>query len=82
MGDMMDGGMMGGMGLWMFFWVLVGIAVLVLAIVGTFRLVRRADSPRHGPSSREETPEELLRRRYAAGEIQEDEYQQRRSGLS
>ncbi len=73
---------MGGMGLWMLFWALVGLAVLVLAVVGVIWLVRRTDTPRPAPVTGRETPEELLRRRYAAGEIDEDEYERRRSGLS
>ncbi|CAN5830869.1 hypothetical protein BH24ACT8_BH24ACT8_04940 [soil metagenome] len=81
MGDIMGGGM-GGMGLWMLFWALVGLTVLVLAVVGITWLLRRTDSPRPGHPVHGETPEELLRRRYAAGEIDEDEYQRRRSGLS
>jgi putative membrane protein len=54
----------------------------VLAVVGIIWLVRRTDTPRPGPVTGRETPEELLRRRYAAGEIDEDEYERRRSGLS
>jgi putative membrane protein len=82
MGDMMGGGMMGGMVLWVFLWALVGIALLVLAVVGIIWLVRRIDGPPPIPPTHGETPEELLRRRYAAGEIEEDEYTRRRSGLS
>lgn len=82
MGDMMGGGMMGGMGLWMLLWVLVGIAVLVLAVVGIIWLVRRTDSRRPDPPTHRETSQELLRRRYAAGEIDEEEYERRRSRLS
>lgn len=82
MGDMMSGGMMGGMGVWMLLWVLVGIAVLVLAVVGIVSLVRRTGNRESGPASGGELPEDLLRRRYAAGEIEEDEYLRRRSGLS
>lgn len=74
--------MMGGMGVWMLLWVLVGIAVIALAVVGIVSLVRRPGNPRSGPASGEELPEDLLRRRYAAGEIEEDEYLRRRSGLS
>jgi putative membrane protein len=82
MGDMMGGGMMGAMGLWMLLWALVGITVLVLAVVGIIWLVRKNDSPRPTPPTLTQAPEELLRRRYAAGEIDEDEYLRRRSGLS
>ncbi len=78
----MGGGMMGGMALWMLLWALVGLAVLVLAVVAIIWLVRRTDTPRPAPTTDRETPEELLGRRYAAGEIDEDEYLRRRSGLS
>ncbi len=82
MGDMMGGGMMGGMGVWMLLWVLVGIAVLALVVVGILWLVRRTDNPRPAPPSGEEPPEDLLRRQYAAGEIEEDEYLRRHAGLA
>lgn len=80
MGDMGGtGGMgMGGMMLWMLVWGLVGVALLVLAIVGVVWLVRRRDSRGHAVG---ESPEEVLRRRYAAGEVDEDEYLRRRAGL-
>ena len=79
-GMQMSGMEMGGMMGWMLIWGLLGIALLVLAIVGTVWLVRR---PRHQRDSKSavESPEEVLRRRYAAGEIDEDEYWQRRAGL-
>lgn len=73
---------MGGMGLWMFLWALVGIAVLVLAVVGVIWLVHRTDGHQLTAAAGEESPEELLRRRYAAGEIDEDEFLRRQSGLS
>lgn len=89
----MGGEMMGGMGamaLWMLLCGLVGIAVLALTVVGivsvtstslTTRLMRRSDGPRSMPPA-PDLAEELLRRRYAAGEVDEDEYLRRRSGLS
>ncbi len=82
MADMMGNGMMVGMGVWMLLWVLVGIAVLALAVVGILSLVRRTDNPRPAPPSGEEPAEDLLRRRYAAGEIDEDEYLRCRAALS
>ena len=68
MGDM--GGGMGGMMLAMVIWGVVGLAVLGLLVVGHAVQAPRADSP-----------EEILRRRYAAGELDEDEYFRRSSGL-
>ena len=65
-------GMMMGMGL-------IFLLVLGLAVVGVVSLVQRNQSGNRGPTP--ESPEELLRRRYAAGELDEMEYEQRRSGL-
>lgn len=77
---MQMGGMaMGGMMAWMMIWGLLGIALLVLAIVATVRLVRRPPTNQHDAAI--ESADEVLRRRYAAGEIDEDEYLQRRAGL-
>lgn len=81
----MGGGMMAGMMAWMLLWGLVGVAVLVLAVLGILRLTRSADHRgRAGRNARAlpESPEELLRRRYALGEIDEDEYLRRQAGLA
>lgn len=71
---------MGLMGAWMALWMVVGVVVVVLAVVGAVALLQRRES-----TSRAEPPRdaaaELLRRRYAAGEIDEDEYLRRRAGL-
>jgi len=79
MGD--GGGMMAMMGGWMLLWVLVGLAVLVLAVLGSIWLVRRLAPGQHeqvhrSPGRPDEAPsaQELLRRRYAAGEIDREEY--------
>ncbi len=76
-----DGGMMAMMGGWMLLWALVGLAVLVLAVLGAIWLARRLAPGRreeaHGsPGRPDEAPsaQELLRRRYAAGEIHREEY--------
>lgn len=76
----MGGAEMGGMMAWMLIGGLLGLALLVLAIVGIVWLVRRPRNERDS-SSAVESPEEVLRRRYAAGEIDEAEYLQRRAGL-
>lgn len=81
MGGMGEMGMVGGMMLGMLVWGLVGLALLVLAVVGVVWVVRHSDDNRSAlPAA--ESPEELLRRRYAAGEIDEDEYLRRQAGLS
>ena len=55
---------------WMMaFWVIMAVAVvfgLRYAFVGPWR-----------PSKRSETPEQILKRRFASGEIDRDEYQAR-----
>lgn len=87
---MMDGGMMAGMGAWVLLVVAVLLAVLVLAVLGSIRLVRRlragtsgARTPDAGIPAMEKAPDpaETLRRRYAAGEIDDDEYERRRAVL-
>jgi putative membrane protein len=75
------GGMMAMMGGWMLLWALVGLAVLVLAVLGATWLARRLSPDRRedslsSPGRPDEAPsaQELLRRRYAAGEIHREEY--------
>lgn len=88
MGTMMGGGMgqmmgMGpGMGIWMMLWSLVGLALVVLAIVGIVWLVRKQGGTSTSHASRPGAAEEALRRRYATGEIDEEEYRRRLSVLS
>lgn len=78
--DGMDGmGGMGGMMLWMLIWGFVGIALLTLIVVGIVWIVRRSNAANQLPAA--DSPEEILRRRYAAGELDEDEYLRRRAGL-
>lgn len=78
---MMGGGMMGAMGLWMVLGVLVAVALLVFTVLGIVWLVRRTEAG-GSSASRGVSADELLRARYAAGEIDEQEYRRRRSGLS
>lgn len=77
--------MMPGMGPWMMLvWGVVAVLVLVLVVLGIVWLVRSlaADERRGRPGvETAETPEEILRRRYAAGEIDHDEYLRRRQEL-
>ena len=66
---------MGSMGWWMVLWWLVAIVVLVL-------VVRLVTGSRGGPGSRaDESPEQILKRRYAKGEIDREEYQRRLEDL-
>ena len=75
---MIDG--MGGMMMWMLLWGVVGLVLIGFAVVGIVVMVRRGDRDRDRiPGA--ESPDEALKRRYAAGEIGEDEYASRRAGL-
>ena len=66
---------MGSMAGWMWLWWITGIVVLVLLV----RLVAGSTS---GVSRRDdETPEQILKRRYAKGEIDSEEYQHRLTDL-
>jgi len=66
---------MGSMGWWMALWWVLGIAVLIL-------LVRVAVGWTGGsPPRSDETPEQILKRRYAKGEIDREEYQRRLDDL-
>lgn len=62
------------MGLGMIAWVLV-LAVLIGLVVWAINRTSRAEPPRV------DSPEDLLRRRFAAGEIDAEEHQRRRSVL-
>jgi putative membrane protein len=65
----------GSMGWWMVLWSVAGIIVLVL-------LVRLVAGSTGGFSRRDdETPEQILKRRYAKGEIDSEEYQHRLADL-
>lgn len=63
-----------------FLFLIALLAVLVLGAVLLYRTVRQAVS--RPPAVDPNDPKEILRRRYAAGEIDEDEYLRRMSGLS
>ncbi|MDK3256642.1 SHOCT domain-containing protein [Blastococcus capsensis] len=78
-GGMMDGGMMMGMmGGWMLLWALVGLALLVAGVLAAIWLVKHRSPARDaGPAS-----EEVLRRRYAAGEIDREDYLRMQRDLS
>ena len=65
-------GHMGWMGLW---WVF-GLVLVVLVI---WAVTRAAGSPASGRE--EESPEALLKRRYARGELDEQEYERRLNNL-
>jgi putative membrane protein len=77
---MMHGGhgmMGGGLGVWMLLWAVLALALIVLAVVATVWLVKHLNSSGSGSGYGE-----ILERRYAAGEIDRDEYLQRREDLA
>ncbi|MCP3820251.1 SHOCT domain-containing protein [Streptomyces sp. A3M-1-3] len=79
-------GMMSGMGAWMLLWGLVGLVFLALVILGLVWLARllirnTAGDNTTGRPAGAEAPQDILRRRYAAGDIDEDEFLRRMSGL-
>jgi len=78
---MMDG-MMAGMGLWELLAVVTVLAMLVLAVLGSVWLVRQLRRPERGSPPTGDTARDLLRRRYAAGELDDDEYERRLSALN
>lgn len=76
---MMDG--MPGAGLWIVLWGLFVLALLVLVILGIVWLVRNLVSGSGGGRSDGDGAEEILRRRYASGEISREEYHRLREDL-
>ena len=70
-----------GMMSWMAVWGLIGLAVLVLAVAGAVWVVVRSNGKGSDHSSTE-AAKGILRRRFAAGELDEDEYRRRMAGLS
>lgn len=70
-----DGGMMSGMLIWGIVAVIFLVAsVATVALLVTLLAKRNASPPEH---SAEPTPTDILRRRFAAGEIDEDEFRRR-----
>lgn len=67
-----SGMLFGGIGMWLF-WLLL-IVIVAVAI----KLLMRT-----GPSqtTKEDSPLDILEKRYATGEIDDEEYQRRRRGL-
>lgn len=81
---MMGTGMIGGM-LFVLLCAALGIALvagIVWLVVRAAPAVGRGHPNRSLMGSEEDDPVQVLRRRYAAGEIDEDEYLRRLSGLS
>lgn len=62
---------MGAMGWWMALWWLFGLAVVVLLV---WLIAKTASG---APGRADDTPEQILKRRYARGEIDREEYERR-----
>lgn len=79
----MMGGMMGtSMGFGMVFGWIFWLLILALVVYGIFWLVRQAGSPSQSQSPAGETPLTILQRRYAAGEIDQTQYEAMKTQLS
>ena len=65
---------------WMWIWWVLGVIVIVAAIWTLTRSGGRFRGRDRGGPERE-SPEEILKRRYASGEIDRDEYEARRRDL-
>ncbi|GGO85436.1 hypothetical protein GCM10011584_05400 [Nocardioides phosphati] len=70
---------MTGMMVWMLVAGLLGLAALAAVVVGTVWAMRRWSTPGHQSA---EPAQEQLKRRFAAGEIDEDDYLSRRALLN
>lgn len=68
-----DGMFFGGGFMWIFWIVLIAVLVFVIKLV--------MDSQSGGKTSKEDSPLEILKRRYARGEIDEETYRHRREEL-
>ena len=66
-----------GMGGGMILWTLLIVAIVIVLVV----FVARAAGPAQRPKDLDDSPEEILKRRYAHGEIDRDEYERRLSDL-
>jgi putative membrane protein len=69
----------GGGGFWMLGGLLLMIGVVVLVVWAVMNLSRTGRAPTHDPSR--PTPNEILRERFARGEITEQEFEQAKKVL-
>lgn len=67
---------------WMFVMPIIWIALIALIIWAVVRLTHDWRPRHNGSAVHEETPEEILDRRYARGEIDTEEYRQARANLT
>ena len=75
-----DGMMGGGMWIWMFFNIIIWILVILGIVLLVVWVVRKT---RIGERSRvEESALEILKKRYARGEISKEEYEEKKRDIS
>jgi putative membrane protein len=67
---------MGWMGAWMWLGWIVGLGLLVLLVWAVARAAGSPTAPRQ-----DDSPETILKRRYASGEIDREEYERRLTDL-
>ncbi|GAA3308973.1 hypothetical protein GCM10020219_011460 [Nonomuraea dietziae] len=60
---------------------LLVILLVIVIVVLVLMMIRMRPSPPKKQPPQQESPREILKRRYAAGKIDEDEYLRRMSGL-
>jgi putative membrane protein len=72
-----DGFHAGWMGWWMGLWMVFWLAVLLLLVW----IVARAAGGSGQAWRADETPEQILKRRYARGEVEREEYERRLTDL-
>ena len=77
---MMGPGMMGGFGWWWFMPIFM-IIFWGLIIWGIVALVRSLSAPRDSDSAKTDSALEILKRRYAMGEITKEEYDEKKHDL-
>jgi putative membrane protein len=75
---MMDGL---GMMLWMFFSFLFGLFILVLLVLGAVHLARRMWGYRSESTEHRESALDILKKRYARGEINREEFERIRKEI-
>ncbi len=78
---MMVPGMMGGFG-WMWLMPVLWIVVLGLIIWAVVAAVRGSSESRSSDSSKADSALEVLKRRYARGEINKEEYEEKKIDLA
>lgn len=73
---------MGAMGVWALLWTAVALVVLAALVAGAVWLVRRAAALGAWSANVGPDPVQILRRRYATGEVDDGEYERRMATLT